>query len=142
MAPHPFDDLSPQEIEQARDVVLKLHPGHTIFFRYIFLEEAPKSEIKKYLEDEHAGRTPSPLDRRALVLYDAIGSDRIPAYNESVINITNGQRVDHRVVDKEYHASLTVPEFRFLVEACEKSEMFKKCLEEYQCEQSLGFCCP
>lgn len=132
MAPHPFDQLSLEETERARDIVLGLHQDQHIFFRYIFLEEAPKSEIKRYLEEEHAGKTSTALDRRAMVLYDVIGSDKIPLYNESVVNITTGKRLDHKVVGKEYHASLTVPEFRTLVEACEKSEMFKKCIAEYE----------
>ncbi|KAK5102297.1 hypothetical protein LTR70_000082 [Exophiala xenobiotica] len=132
MAPHPFDQLSLEETQRARDLILKLHPNTAIFFRYIFLEEAPKGEIKKYLEAEHAGKDPEPLNRRAMVLYDVIDSDKIPVYNESVVDVTSGKRLDHKVVGKEFHASLTVPEFRQLVQAVEKSDMFKKCLEEYQ----------
>ncbi|KAK5949990.1 hypothetical protein OHC33_008951 [Knufia fluminis] len=131
MAPHPFDQLSFEETQRARDIILKLHPDTAIFFRYIFLEEAPKAEVKKYLEAEHAGKTPDPLNRRAMVMYDVIDSDKVPVYNESVVDVTSGKRLDHNVVGKEFHASLTVPEFRLLVQAVEKSEMFKKCLEEY-----------
>lgn len=132
MALHPFDQLTIQESEQARDIVLKLHSDRTIFFRYIYLEEPPKAQIKAYLEAEHNGKTPDPLDRKALVQYDVIGSDRVPAYNESVVNLTTGKRVVHDVVGKEFHPSLAVPEFGSLLEACEKSELFKKCLKEYQ----------
>lgn len=132
MAPHPFEQLSSEETTKARDLVLKLHPNSHIFFRYIFLEEAPKSEIKKYLAAEHTGHTPEPLNRRAMVMYDVIGDDKIPIYNESVVDITAGKRVDHKVVGKEFHASLTVPEFRSLVQAVERSQMFKDCLKEYQ----------
>lgn len=132
MAPHPFDQLSAQETERARDIVLSLHPDTHIFFRYIFLEEAPKVQIKKYLDAEHAGKNPEPLNRLAMVQYDVIGTEKIPVYNESVIDITAGKRLDHKVVGKEFHASLTVPEFRQLVNAVDESEEFKKCLKEYQ----------
>lgn len=132
MSRHPFDQLSSEETERARDIVLKLHSESTIFFRYIFLEEAPKSEIKAYLEAEHAGRTLPSLNRRAMVQYDVIGNDKIPVYNESVVDITSGKRLDHRVVGKEFHASLTVPEFRQLVQAVQKSDLFKQTLSEYQ----------
>lgn len=132
MSPHPFDQLSARESETARDIVLKLHSDCAIFFRYIYLEEPPKAQVKIYLEAEHNGKTPEPLDRTALVQYDVIGGDKIPAYNESVINLTTGERVAHKVVGREFHSSLTVPEFRSLVQACERSELFKKCMEEYQ----------
>lgn len=131
MAPHPFDQLSAEETIRARDLVLKLHPNTHIFFRYIFLEEAPKADIKNYLAAEHAGQTPKPLNRQAMVMYDVIGDDKVPIYNESVVDITAGKRLDHKVVGKEFHASLTVPEFRALVQAVEKSQMFKDCLKEY-----------
>lgn len=132
MAPHPFDNLTIEETEKARDLIVKLHSGDAIFFRYIFLEEPPKSQVKAYLDAEHAGQNPAPLNRLAFVQYDVIGSDKTPRYNESVVDITDGKRIAHEVVSNEYHASLTVPEFRNLVQACEKSEMFKKCLEEYK----------
>ena len=132
MAPHPFDQLSPEETKLARDLTLKLHPGKHLFFRYIFLEEAPKSEIKVYLEAEHAGKSPEPLNRRAMVQYDVIGDDRIPVYNESVLDITAGKRIAHEEVSKEFHSSLSVPEFRKLSEAVEKSQLFKDVLKEYK----------
>lgn len=132
MAPHPFDQLSSQETQRARDIVLSLHPNTHVYFRYIFLEEAPKADIKRYLAAEHAGDTPEPLNRRAMVMYDVIDSGKIPVYNESVIDITAGKRLDHQVVSKEFHASLTLPEFRDLVDAVGRSEMFQKCFAEYQ----------
>lgn len=132
MAPHPFQGLSAEETKKARDLTLKLHPGTQIFFRYIFLEEAPKSEIKKYLEAEHAGKTPEPLSRRAMVLYDVIGSDKIPVYNESVIDITAGKCISHEAVSKDFHAMLSIPEFRALTSAVERSQLFKDCLAEYK----------
>jgi primary-amine oxidase len=44
----------------------------------------------------------------ALCQYDVIGSDRVPSYEETVVDVEAGKSVKHHVVGKEHHAALTV----------------------------------
>lgn len=138
MAPHPFKTLSLEETRVARDTVLSLHKDVVVDFREIFLQEPEKALMKEYLESEHAARPgQSPSSKRpprlAKVMYDVIGSDRIPEYNESIIDVEQQKRVRHEVVGKEKgQASLTLWEFDDLVEACKKSEEFQKAIADFQ----------
>jgi primary-amine oxidase len=108
---HPLSILSIEETNLARDVVKAAHPNVVIDFREIFLEEPPKAQLLEFLAIEHVGRlsptTPRP-PRLALCQYDVIGSDRIPQFHESVIDVVLQERVKHTVVGKEHHASLTL----------------------------------
>lgn len=138
MAPHPFKNLSAEETRVARDTVLSLHKDVLVNFREIFLQEPEKELMKAFLEAEHAaqpGQSPSSKrpPRMAKVMYDIIGNDRIPEYNESVIDVEQKKRVRHEVVGKEKgQASLTLWEFADLVDACKKSEEFQKAVAEFQ----------
>lgn len=137
MAPHPFKILSSEETLVARETVLSLHKDAVVDFREIFLQEPEKEVMKAYLESEHAARPgQSPTSKRpsrlAKVMYDVIGSDRIPEYNESIIDVEQKKRVRHEVVGKEKgQASLTLWEFGDLVEACKQSEEFQKAIAEF-----------
>ena len=108
---HPLSILSIEETNLARDVVKAAHPNVVIDFREIFLQEPPKAQLQEFLALEHAGRlsptTPRP-PRLALCQYDVIGADRIPQFHESVIDVVSQSRVNHTVVGKEHHASLTL----------------------------------
>lgn len=111
-APHPLNALTIDETSVARDVILKSHPGASIYFRIISLLEPPKAELIKFLEAEHAGKlsesTPRP-PRLAEVKYDAIESgSKVPVYQESWVDIGTQERVNHNVISTEFHASLTL----------------------------------
>lgn len=108
MAPHPLDILSVEEVNNARDIVKSLHPGHRIFFRETYLDEPSKAKLTKYLEAEHAGQTPSPLPRQALSQYDVFDGKGGVQSHESIIDITSGKRIHHEIVPEEYHAPLSV----------------------------------
>ncbi|KAF2114734.1 copper amine oxidase-like protein [Lophiotrema nucula] len=136
MAPHPYKTLSIEETRIARDVILSLHPSPEIIdFREIFLQEPEKMLMKQYLELEHAS-TPgaSPTSKRpprlAKCQYDIIGSDKVPKYHESVVDVEARKRVKHEVIGNEHHASLTLWEFQRLLEACKKSDIFQKAVAE------------
>ena len=133
MAPHPFQTLSVEETKTARDVILSLHPDVVVDFREIYLQEPSKEAMKLYLELEHSARlsptSPRP-PRWAKCQYDVVGSDRIPEYHESVIDIEARERIKHEVVGKEHHASLTLWEFDVLIEACKTSSLFQEALAE------------
>lgn len=137
MAIHPFKILSMEEIRIARDTVLSLHKDTVVDFREIFLQEPNKEMMKQYLELEHAAKPGlSPASKRpprlAKCHYDVVGSDKIPRYNESVIDVEQKKRVRHETFSTEIQPSLTLWEFQHLVEACKESEMFQKAVAEFQ----------
>ena len=111
MAVHPFDPLSLEEIDVARQVILDVNEGYMIDFREIFLREPAKELMKRFLDLEHAGKletsTPRP-PRLAMVQYDVIGPDKSFEFHESSVDISEKTRVSHKVVDSEHHANLTV----------------------------------
>lgn len=112
MAPHPFSALTIEETGVARDVILKAHPGASIYFRIVSLLEPPKTELAQFLEAEHTGKltsnTPRP-SRQAEVKYDAIeAGSKVPVYQEAWVNIDTKERVKHDLISTEFHAALTL----------------------------------
>lgn len=137
MAPHPFKILNVEETRIARDVILSLHPKTVVDFREIYLQEPEKELMKQYLELEHAaqpGQSPASrkLPRLAKCQYDVIGSDKIPEYHESIVDVELKKRVRHEVVGKEKQASLTLWEFEHLVNACKESKEFQDAIAEFE----------
>jgi Cu2+-containing amine oxidase len=142
MVTHPFQNLDVEETRIARDVVLSLHPDVVVDFREIYLQEPEKEIMKKYLDSEHAASPGRSSDaklppRLAKCQYDVIGTDRIPEYHESVIDIEVQKRVRHQIVGKEKHASLTLWEFEHLVNACKKSKEFQDAIAEFKLPDAL-----
>lgn len=133
--PHPLSGLTADEINRARDVVLRLHPGTVIDFRSIFLLEPPKAEVVPFLALEHAGKvtasTPRPA-RLAQAWYDVIGGSQAAEYHESVIDVGAAKRVGHKVVPTEHHAGLTVFEFKKLLECVKTSPLFQEKLKAFR----------
>ncbi|KAF2790262.1 copper amine oxidase-like protein [Melanomma pulvis-pyrius CBS 109.77] len=137
MAPHPFKTLNIEETRIARDVVLAQHPDVVVDFREIFLQEPEKEGMKLFLDLEHSSKPgQSPTSKRpsrlAKCQYDIIGSDKIPEYHESIVDIGLKKRVRHEVIGKEHQASLTLWEFEILVEACKRSDEFQKAIAEFK----------
>jgi primary-amine oxidase len=132
MAPHPLDMLTVTETNEARDLILSLHPDAVLSFREIYLEEPPKKDLIDYLASEHQGKSATAPARLALVQYDVIGSDKIPHFHEAVVDLVLRKRVSHHVVDKSQHAALTLAEFDVLVDVCQKSQMFKDVCAEFR----------
>lgn len=135
MAPHPFTTLSVEETKIARDVVLAQHPDAVVAFREIYLQEPEKELMKKYLEAERSainGESPSvQVPRLAKCQYDVIGSDKIPAYHEAVVDINAKKRVKHEVIGKQHQSALSLWEFEVLLEACKKNEEFQNAIKEF-----------
>ncbi|KAF9734134.1 copper amine oxidase [Paraphaeosphaeria minitans] len=136
MAPHPFKILSIEETRLARDVILSLHPDVVVDFREIFLNEPNKELMKKYLEAEHTAQPGQSAHskrppRLAKCMYDVIGSDKVPQYHESLVDVDTSKRVKHEVVGKDQQASLTLWEFEHLVQACNESEEFQQAIKEF-----------
>ncbi|KAM0330106.1 hypothetical protein ACHAQA_004278 [Verticillium albo-atrum] len=55
MSPHPFDPLTPSEINQASQILKTLWPDDKLFFRAITLAEPAKKEMVAFLDDEQEG---------------------------------------------------------------------------------------
>ncbi|KAF4548504.1 Copper amine oxidase-like protein 1 [Elsinoe fawcettii] len=135
MAPHPLSILSESETLSAKDILVSLYPQKVLSFREIFLQEPPKEELVAFLAAEHTGKDLSQLTRPARLAkcqYDVIGSDKIPVYEESVIDIEKKERVKHEVIGKEFHPSLTLSEFDVLVRVCKASPEFQKAIAEFK----------
>lgn len=67
---HPLGPLSKSEISHASALIKSQWPEGTKFqFKIVTLLEPPKDELAPYLEAERAGRTASPIDRKAQVVY-------------------------------------------------------------------------
>ncbi|RAL61795.1 hypothetical protein DID88_002858 [Monilinia fructigena] len=113
--PHPLTQLSPEESQKARD------------------RNHPKAELQKFLEIEHNGAlnasTPYPK-RASRVCYDVIGSNKIPQYHESLVDVEEGVEVSSEIVSTAHHASLTSGEFDQLLKAVWASSFFKEAIAE------------
>ena len=111
MAPHPFDPISLEEIDVARQIILDSNDGNLVDFREIYLREPAKELMKPYLKAEHAGtlsaKTPRP-PRLAKVQFDVIGPNKTFEYHESNVDLDKKQQVSHEVIDAAFHANLTV----------------------------------
>lgn len=109
--PHPLARLSGQEIDTARQVVVKACAGYLLLFRDIFTEEPAKADLVPFLNAEHSSelteQTPRPR-RLARVQYDTISEDGSHAYTESVVDLNTREEVVHRIVDKSIQPPLTV----------------------------------
>jgi primary-amine oxidase len=109
--PHPFQQLSKDETCLARDIIKQCHPHEVIEFRVISLQEPPKAELLVFLDIEHreavSSTSPRPT-RLAKCLYDTIGSDKVPRYNESVVDLGQQSRIQHDIIPQDISPSLTV----------------------------------
>lgn len=108
---HPLDDLTLEEINLARKIILETHPTAVIYFREIYLAEPPKRELQLYLDEEHLGNatinTPRP-SRRAKCQFDVIGPSRVPEFHEAFADLKLECLQEEEMVDKRHHASLTM----------------------------------
>ena len=131
---HPLDQLSADEVNIARDVVLKARQS-LILFRNTFAVEPPKAQLVKFLTAEHAGTlstdTPRP-PRQARVQYDTIHQGKSHEYMESIVDLASATEVKTKTVKKHCQQALTLDEFKEFNEICEKSEMFKKAAAEFE----------
>ncbi|KAA8574817.1 hypothetical protein EYC84_004064 [Monilinia fructicola] len=97
-------------------------------------EEPPKVELQKFLEIEHNGAlnasTPYPKRVSRVSSYDVIGSNKIPQYHESLVDVEEGVEISREIVSTAHHASLTLGEFDELVKAVWASSLFKEAIAE------------
>lgn len=67
-SPHPFDNLSAEEICLASSIIRKEHGGIGYIFSSISPKEPSKDIMLRYLGWENASTRPSTIDREALVI--------------------------------------------------------------------------
>ncbi|EXJ93301.1 primary-amine oxidase [Capronia coronata CBS 617.96] len=136
---HPLDQLSGDEVEVARQAVLKVRKAHLIF-RNIYTVEPPKAELVEFLKAEHAGTvsadTPRP-PRQARVQYDVVYDDQSHEYLESIVDLATGSEVNLKRVDTGVQQSLTLDEFKEFNEVCVESEMFKQAIKELDLDEKF-----
>lgn len=109
--PHPLQHLSKAETELAVKILRQQHPDEVIEFRQIALQEPPKTELLGFLDLEHAGKITDATARPHRVAhaqYDTIGGDRLPKHNEAVVDLSEGKRIEHKLMGKDVCPSLTV----------------------------------
>jgi len=132
--PHPLSALTVEESQAARDIVKAAYPGSFIYFRNIFLREAPKAQVFAFLELEHSGKltddTPRP-PRFAQVWCD-VGKDKEAKYIEAVVDLAAGKITGTLSHGVGQHASLSVDELREVPDACARSELFQSKLKQFE----------
>jgi primary-amine oxidase len=111
-APHPLVQLSRSESDKARKLIISARGQDVLIqFRTIFLEEPAKQDLVPFLDAEYAGNltaeTPRPA-RLAKIQYDVVKSDKSSQYIESTVDLSTGEEVVHRVVQKPHHANITL----------------------------------
>ncbi|RPB26295.1 hypothetical protein L211DRAFT_781996 [Terfezia boudieri ATCC MYA-4762] len=131
LAPHPLDQLSTNEIDIARDVVLQARLPASVVFRNTALEEPTKKVLLPYLVAERNGKLNDATlrpPRLARVLYDIVTSDAAWEFCDSVVNVETSEEVFFEVVEHHYHAPLSGDEIRDFPEIVRKSTMFQEAL--------------
>jgi len=110
LPPHPLDQLSTNEIDIARDVILQARLPASVVFRNTALEEPTKNDLLPYLVAERNGKlndgTLRP-PRLARVLYDIVTSEPAWEFCDSVVNVETSEEVSFEVVEHHYHAPLS-----------------------------------
>jgi primary-amine oxidase len=67
---HPLAPLSASELQNAAAIMKASWPAHTdLYFKVVTLQEPPKAEVLKYLEEEHSGKALPSLSRKAFINY-------------------------------------------------------------------------
>ncbi|CAG8983471.1 hypothetical protein HYALB_00000640 [Hymenoscyphus albidus] len=131
---HPLEQISAAEIDVARESVLQAHQT-AIIFRNIYNIEPPKSQLIKFLEEEHAGTLSAktqPPDRLACVQYDVISQDRNLYYMESTIHLASGKELSNRKLGNKQRHSFTVDEFQEFIDACILSPEFQQAVKKLE----------
>lgn len=108
--PHPLDQLSTNEIDIVRDVVLQARLPASVVFRNIALEEPAKRDLLPYLVAERDRELKTEIlrpPRLARVLYDIVTSEPAWEFCESIVNVDAGEEASFEPVEQQYHAPLS-----------------------------------
>jgi len=74
--PHPLDQLSKEEALRAVAILKKEHPGKQLHIKNVQAQEPPKSQMRVYLDAEHAGHPIAPPPRVAYCTFYILDDKR------------------------------------------------------------------
>lgn len=135
---HPLEQLSVDEVNIARQVVIDARKAFGILFRNIYAVEPAKAELIKFLKAEHNGTlspdTPRP-PRQARVQYDTVSDDRSHELLESIVDIASGKEVELRRAAKTAQTALIKDEFIEFTTVCLASDKFKQAIKEFNLDE-------
>ncbi|KAG5973142.1 hypothetical protein E4U55_000657 [Claviceps digitariae] len=132
--PHPFAQLSVDEFNKAREIIIKLYGNsQSIYFRQISLEEPIKESLIPFLEAEHAGtvtaKTPRPI-RQARVEYDLIKPKKHDVVR-SVVDLASSKVTSSDTVTASAFPYYTTDELYQFLDHCASSDLFKDAMSEF-----------
>src|SRR5690606_7682012 len=110
--PHPLDQLTVDEVNAARRIILDVRHPTQVVIRDISLQEPPKALLWPYLEAEHGGAREKELaklrpPRIAKALYDTISLSKEHSFCESIIDLGKGREISMEIIDKKFHAPMS-----------------------------------
>lgn len=113
---HPFDPITPREIQSAALIVRNRYPQEQIRFKLIDIFDCPKEEVKKYLAEQRLGQGAIEVpDRRARVYFHH--KSDLYLLHKAVVNIT-ASRVEKDESLKDVQGSVDFDEWSEVEEAC------------------------
>lgn len=126
--PHPLDQLSPNELKTAAELIKKYHAGKTLHFKQINTEEPPKALLAPYLEAERAGRQPATKIPRIAyaIYYDLI--QRVGC--ETWVSLDENRVLKYNEIPRGQHPGLDLEEMDRMCEIMEKDPEVLKALAE------------
>ncbi|KAJ8106962.1 hypothetical protein ONZ43_g6886 [Nemania bipapillata] len=140
LPPHPLRPLTEEELQRARDVVVKElgSDGVVLFFRSIYVDEPKRDDLVQFLIAEHAGQAPTTTPpRQVKVLFDLI-KDGKPQLSEAVVDIGAGEVRNNKTFPAYCQTSYTATEFGQFYDICVASDMFKEALEEFSLPEGFS----
>jgi primary-amine oxidase len=112
MSPHPLSNLSLEETNYARSIILTTEDtGVVIHFRSIFLQEPAKKDLVLFLEVEHSGRLNVDSARPARLAqchYDVVQGDKAFHSYETIVKLDSGEVIKKELIHESHHAMLTM----------------------------------
>ncbi|PVI02995.1 copper amine oxidase 1 [Periconia macrospinosa] len=136
MQPHPLSNLSLDEANQARDIIVQAEGKDVvILFRGIMLEEPAKSILVTFLDLERSGKlTPDSVrpPRLARCQYDVAAEDKLFTSYESVVDLKSNEVIKKEIVEAPHQQMLNIQELELLVEVCQASPAFRDAMAEFE----------
>lgn len=113
---HPFDPITPGEIQLAVRILESAFPGVKLRYKRIDLQEPTKHEVVPYLEAERRGEPRPPKPARLLMtLFHRLDNG---SFYKALLNADTKSIVSAKELPKEVQVSrdTQVPTFRLLTE--------------------------
>lgn len=116
VAPHPFDPLRPEEIEQSAAILRAALPDIKLRFKTIEVREPIKNDVIPFIEAERLGRS---LPRRpARVIYVLFHRLDTGAFMKALINLTDGAVLSIKELPRHVQGPVDVDEMIEMEQIC------------------------